>query len=196
MPSIVKKTIDSIVAGGNYYCIGVKENQPTLYKQIEEHIHQNGAIPIDVYETNEKNKGRIENRQINVYQPININIDTQKWQNIQTIIAVNTFGNRPNHNLKTSYQETRYYISNYSPQSKPATFFNTNIRNHWQIENGLHYQKDVYMGEDEGRLKTKNAAAVCATLRNIVFNFSVFLNRSVKYLIEHWLANFNTFFRE
>jgi hypothetical protein len=41
-------------------------------------------------------------------------------------------------------------------------------RGHWQIENGLHYVKDVTMGEDKSTIHADNGPKIMAALRNIV----------------------------
>jgi hypothetical protein len=40
------------------------------------------------------------------------------------------------------------------------------LRGHWQIENGLHYVRDVTLGEDACRVRSGSAARVLAGLRN------------------------------
>jgi predicted transposase YbfD/YdcC len=42
------------------------------------------------------------------------------------------------------------------------------VREHWAIENGLHYRRDVTMGEDASRVRKGNAPEVMAALRNSV----------------------------
>ena len=39
-------------------------------------------------------------------------------------------------------------------------------RGHWGIENGLHYRRDVTLGEDACRVRKGGAAAILAGLRN------------------------------
>jgi ribosomal protein S16 len=41
-------------------------------------------------------------------------------------------------------------------------------RGHWQIENRLHYVRDVSFDEDRCRARTKHGARVMASLRNLV----------------------------
>jgi predicted ATPase len=43
----------------------------------------------------------------------------------------------------------------------------TLIRSYWQIENGLHYRRDVSFKEDRCRLKIGHAARTMATLNNL-----------------------------
>ncbi len=44
------------------------------------------------------------------------------------------------------------------------------IRNHWTIENQLHYVKDVVTHEDEVRIKQPNAAGALAIIRNAILS--------------------------
>ena len=39
-------------------------------------------------------------------------------------------------------------------------------RGHWTIENGLHYVKDVTLGEDRSTVHTDNGPKIMAALRN------------------------------
>jgi hypothetical protein len=43
-------------------------------------------------------------------------------------------------------------------------------RNHWGIENRLHYVRDVTFEEDSSRIRTGNAPRVMASLRNLVIS--------------------------
>jgi len=56
---------------------------------------------------------------------------------------------------KTEYA-VRYYIS--SVKDKTAEQFNKLIRQHWAIENKLHWNLDVVFGEDKQRKRTRNMA--------------------------------------
>jgi predicted transposase YbfD/YdcC len=42
------------------------------------------------------------------------------------------------------------------------------VRDHWRIENGLHYVRDVTLGEDACRVRKGSAPQVLAALRNAV----------------------------
>lgn len=41
-------------------------------------------------------------------------------------------------------------------------------RHHWGVENGLHYRRDVTLGEDQSRIRKGDAPQVMAALRNAV----------------------------
>ncbi len=44
------------------------------------------------------------------------------------------------------------------------------IRDHWSIENKLHWIRDVTFTEDHSRIRTGNGPAVMATLRNFALS--------------------------
>jgi hypothetical protein len=66
--------------------------------------------------------------------------------------------------------ETVYAITDLAPhQARPDELARW-IRGHWQIENGLHWGRDVTFGEDLSRIRTGAAPQVVATLRNLVIS--------------------------
>jgi predicted transposase YbfD/YdcC len=64
--------------------------------------------------------------------------------------------------------EVGYGITSLSEREADATRLLGLIRGHWQIENGLHYVRDVTMGEDASRIRKGAAPQVMAALRNSV----------------------------
>jgi len=62
---------------------------------------------------------------------------------------------------------TRYFISSWSAS---AQAFLHHIREHWQIENGLHWVLDMAFREDESRIRKDNAPQNMAILRHITLN--------------------------
>jgi len=45
------------------------------------------------------------------------------------------------------------------------------VRGHWQIENGLHYRRDVTLHEDASQVRMGQAPQVLAGLNNAVCGF-------------------------
>jgi hypothetical protein len=70
-------------------------------------------------------------------------------------------------NGKTT-QETAHGISSLTPQEANAKQLLELTREHWGIENGLHYRRDVTMGEDQSRIRKGAAPQVMAALRNSI----------------------------
>ena len=58
--------------------------------------------------------------------------------------------------------ETRYFIGS---RRMSAKRYGQALRNHWGIENCLHWQLDVTCGEDDSRIQKRNGAENFAMLR-------------------------------
>ncbi len=61
----------------------------------------------------------------------------------------------------------RYYISS---ADLTAEKFVTAIRNHWHVENKLHWHLDVVMNEDDCKVRRGNAAGLFSGIRHIAIN--------------------------
>ncbi len=154
-----KKTTEIIVDSGNNYTIGVKDNQPTLLKNIKEVI--SSEKPADSTANIEKNRGRIELRETMVFDAPEYL--AKEWKGIKKIIQVDRTTRRGE---KVS-EETAYFISS---SDGDAEYFNRGIRLHWGIENSLHYIKDVVFGEDASKIKKDNSPQNSSIIRNIAIN--------------------------
>jgi len=135
MPCTAKKTTGLIIEGGNDYVITVKGNQPRLLAQLKTIAeHQE---PCNQFFDIEKTRGRTTCRIVKVFTELkNIDLD---WVGVQSLIQVERRSIRSG----KKYLQTNHYIS--SLVSK-ATTFATGIRQHWGIENRLHWVKDVIFG--------------------------------------------------
>lgn len=159
MRYIAKKTTQLIVEGGNDYIVTVKENQPRLLAQLETKAeHQK---PCERFADVEKTRGRTTCRIVNVFTNLDgINLD---WMGLQSLIQVERIGVRSG----KLYQQTNYYISSLATR---ATTFADGIRQHWGIENRLHWVKDVIFGEDAAPFTNYNAATNWSLIRTIAIN--------------------------
>ena len=63
--------------------------------------------------------------------------------------------------------ETRYFLSSLPMDAEK---FSHPVRGHWGVENSLHWCLDVGMGEDDCRIRRKNADENLAVLRHIALN--------------------------
>ena len=63
--------------------------------------------------------------------------------------------------------ERRYFISSLASGAKEIA---EAVRSHWAIENSLHWVLDVTLGEDNSRIRKKNAPENMAVVRHIVLN--------------------------
>lgn len=161
-----KEIARQIVAAGGDYLLAVKDNQPTLAADVAEAFGQGldsdfADLQWDEHRTQENNHGRQETRTSTViYQPTNLSTGSD-WQGLQTIGMV--FSERGVGGGEAAL-EVRYYISS---RKLTAAELGQAVRDHWRIENSLHWQLDVTFGEDANRVGDKTSAANLAVLRRL-----------------------------
>ena len=63
--------------------------------------------------------------------------------------------------------DVRYYISSLRPGVKKAA---SAIRNHWGIENSLHWVLDMTVNKDQSRIRKGHGAENFALLRRLAIN--------------------------
>ncbi len=63
--------------------------------------------------------------------------------------------------------EWRYYLSNHQSTDKQLPEY---VRNHWGIENKLHWVLDVHMKEDDDQKSERRSARSFALLKRIAVN--------------------------
>lgn len=67
-----------------------------------------------------------------------------------------------------THQELAYGISSLSPQSATAAQLLEYNRGHWEIENRVHYVRDVTFDEDRSQVRTAGGPRIMASIRNLV----------------------------
>lgn len=171
------------MVGGNDYVIQVKGNQKKLKASIVEYTAKNDSD--DKYYKKEKNRGRIENRETRVYKNVK-GSEFAKWKGLRDVIVVHRWGIRKH----KKFDETHYFISSRSKTS--AKVYAKGIREHWWIENKVHWVKDVTLREDNSLVKDKRLAENLSLIRMIVMNLYRVKNyMSIKYAIEKYTNKIN-----
>lgn len=154
-----------VVEGEGDYLLALKDNHPKLSEAVEEEFHtavNAGARPRNMRRqiTVETNRGRQERRQYFV-MPAPLTLPGfADWANLATIVMV----------VRTTVingreaGEVSYFLS-----SLPAKIKNLAklIRQHWSIENQLHWVLDVTFAEDASRIRKRNAPQTSAMLRRL-----------------------------
>jgi predicted transposase YbfD/YdcC len=154
-----KKTLAIIIESGNDYLVGVKANQPRLMNAIEQLAQEH--IPLDIDEDYERTRDRLTHRKVQVFNDVT-GIDPD-WPNLQSLIRVKRWGTRSG----KPFESTSYFISSLSCD---ASRFAQGIRGHRDIENRLHWVKDVVLIEDDAPFKVYNPATNWSIIRTIVLN--------------------------
>lgn len=151
-----------IVAAGGDYFFSVKENQPTLLADVVTLFAlppPGEAMPADLrWHTAH---GREELRLLRCSAAL---VGFSDWPQLGyacTVQRVVTVKGR------TSYEEA-YAVTSLTPERTRAAALQALWRGHWSIENGLHYVRDVTLGEDRCQVRTGHAPAALAAVRNTV----------------------------
>ena len=160
-----KKTVELIIDSENDYLIEVKGNQKTLLNLLKQIVAD--KEPIDTYLTEEKNRGRQENRYHEIYTATSA-IPT-KWKAVKRVIYVHRYGHRPDKKSNNGeYSEHHYYIC--SHPFNDAQKVACGIRKHWGIENKIHFVKDTHFNEDNNGIRHNHAAAILSIFQDIAIN--------------------------
>ena len=158
--------VETLAARGAHWVLSVKGNQPRLR-------HQLAGLPWrevePAHRSVETAHGRREIRSLKVVT-ITAGIEfPHARQAIQVTRRTRPVNARSGKKGKWR-TETVYAITDLAPhQARPDELAGW-IRGHWQIENGLHWVRDVTFGEDLSRIRTGAAPQVMATLRNLVIS--------------------------
>lgn len=160
-----------IVDAGADYILAVKKNQGTLYEDLEtlfkgfEYDHYQDVIYETVQSENEGHD-RQEYRQVWVVSEPDYRNYLRRstlWANLKCLIKLVSVRVTANKTETTS----RYFISSWQAN---AQHFMIAIREHWQIENGLHWVLDIAFREDESRIRKDHAPQNMAVLRHLALN--------------------------
>ena len=155
-----KRWCEQVVSEGGDYLLIVKGNQKGLYEDIELCFEEPVAGETYAYaETEDRHGDRKDRRRLWSTDTLRTYLD---WPGHQQVMKVER---RCRVNGKTTRQ-VRYAITSLGDRT-PDSLLQL-IRGHWGIENGLHYVRDVTLGEDGSQIRTGSAPQVMAAVRNLV----------------------------
>lgn len=169
-----KEIAAQIVDKNGDYLLAVKGNQKTLYEDIKTAFKVYKKEETTVFETLELNGSRVEKRVCKIMTDTSHIEQANQWRNLKTFIEIETEVYHKSKEKTTI--DKRYYISS---QVNSPDFFLTATRNHWLIENKLHWSLDVIFKEDQSRKRVKN----------VTENFSIILKTALKLMQEKQKKN-------
>ena len=110
-------------------------------------------------------------------------------------IRISLFKSVPNITLTILPKAKRWPITDWHRKNN-AEYFGTHIRNHWGIENRLHWVKDVSMKEDISKTTGGIATEKISIIRNVAINlFRLNGLDSIKYATQFYANNIKELWR-
>ena len=182
---IVKKIVKE---KKGHYCLALKKNQGTLHWDVDEYFKfaledKKTRKKLKAAKNFNKEHGRIEERKCYVSNDVEFIQDLKDWKNLKSIIMVENY-------RETGDDETRvkrYYISDLELSAEE---FLKIIREHWEIENSLHWVLDVHFREDLSLSKKDNVIINFSTVRKFCYNLTKFDEKLEHLTVKRRLANY------
>ena len=150
------------------YILALKGNQGSLREDVELFATEQKAsgfkdAKITRHETVDGDHGRIETRTCTVIHDVAWLEERHQWPGLQAVVMVES-----QREIGGKIEcETRFYITSLlwlASQLGPA------IRQHWMVENGLHWVMDMVFRDDECRVRTDHAPANFTTIKHMAHN--------------------------
>ena len=170
-----KTTARQITEQGGTFVLALKDNHPNLSESVRlfvEHAAKDKYADLTTRSvtTNDKDHGRIETRRyrlIDLPEGIAWADEKQAWHGLISIgIAEST--RQIGEKIST---ETRYYLTAIpAGPANSARRLARAVRQHWGIENSLHWSLDVSFNEDDCRVRKDNGPENLAALRHVTLN--------------------------
>lgn len=162
-----KETVKIIAEREGDYIIQLKENQRTIYEDVEllfeEKITEKNKEDYVESQTKEKNGGRIETRTCYVLtdkDSLNYLADRFKdWAKFKNVFCIKREVEK---NGEKSVEKS-YYITSLGETPEKLMKY---ARNHWKIES-MHWLLDVNFGEDDCPVKSTNTQRILNMIRKL-----------------------------
>ncbi len=160
--------VEKIVARGAVACLAVKDNQPKLHEAVEAHFDaliESGELEATARttDTDEAGHGRQEHRCYAICPVPHSVKNLGRWPLVKAIGMVTSLIYRDG----AEHTAVRYYILT---RYLSAQRFASAVREHWGVENNLHWQLDVTFREDHCRIRKGQADANFSVIRRFALS--------------------------
>jgi len=163
-----KEIAKTITEQGADYVLALKDNHPTLSEAVTLFLNDARAtgfadIEHSYHETVDGDHGRIETRRYWITSDIEWLGAKASWSNLHSVGMVEA-----RREIGDTVQiDTRYFLASLPAH---AVRFAQAVRQHWGVENSLHWVLDVSFQEDACRIRKEKGAQTFAVLRHIALN--------------------------
>jgi predicted transposase YbfD/YdcC len=162
---------ERVVGRGGDHLLALKGNRKKAHAEVKAWFAAN-AFALDAplrpcFDAFDDGHGRLVRRRVFACADLAPFATLKDWPGLATVVAVETIRGIPGRGEVKA--EIRHYLSSarLPPEALAAA-----IRNHWRVENGLHWVLDVTFREDASRVRERNAARNLALLRKIALNLA------------------------
>jgi predicted transposase YbfD/YdcC len=156
------------------YILALKGNQGSLRDDVELFATEQKAndfrdTTVSRHQTIDGDHGRVETRDITVIHDVGWLQERHGWPGLASVVIVQSTRVIPGltRDADKIEHETRFYITSLV---LIASLVGPLIRDHWAIENSLHWVLDMVFRDDECRLRTDHAPANFTTLKHMALN--------------------------
>jgi len=161
---IAKKVIDKKAD----YVLALKGNQSSLRDDVELFVTEQKAngfrdTTVSHDQTVDGDHGRIETRTTTVIHDVAWLQERHNWPGLNGVVIIDSIREIDG---KTEY-ETRFYITSLLLLAAQVGLI---VRNHWAVENSLHWVMDMVFRDDECRVRTDHAPANFTTIKHMALN--------------------------
>jgi predicted transposase YbfD/YdcC len=154
---------EQIVDQGGDYVLALKANQVAMHDDVRLFLDDPESGASVGESVVERSRDRIESRTATVSTDIGWLDKNHRWPGL---MAVGKVVRRRDTAEKTT-TETAYYLMS---AALSAERLNRIARQHWEVENSLHWRLDVVMNEDQDRTRLGNGPHNLAVLRHMAIN--------------------------
>jgi predicted transposase YbfD/YdcC len=168
---LAQRTLSAeIVQGGGEYVWTLKDNQPETFAAVQELFAPEACVPgfspashadFQTVQAVCKGHGRIEKRILTVSSALEGYVE---WPYAAQVFKLERQVRRLG--CRESTPQIRYGLTSLQRHEASPQRLLDLVRQHWQIENGLHYRRDDTLREDRCTLRLGHAAQMMAALNN------------------------------
>lgn len=151
---------ETILTAGGDYLMAVKGNQPRLLAELTT-LFADPDVPMVQAEEMRLHGGRIEQRALRASTELTGYSD---WPGLAQALCVER--RATDKRTGETRSETAYAITSLPAQRATASQLLVLWREHWHIENRLHWVRDVTFGEDRSLVRAGRVPQVMAAIRN------------------------------
>lgn len=155
---------------GAHYILALKKNHKRFYKKVETLFQKAktlgyAGMVTRTHTTRDSAHSRGERREYTLLPIMYLYPYKKIWRDLETLVQVKC----KRYTQKGKTIQYRYYLTSLKIHSHLR--ITSAIREHWGIENRLHWKLDVAFKEDQSRVRCLNAPENLATLRKVALYF-------------------------